>query len=129
MIDIDFFKRYNDNYGHWVGDVCLKKVAESLAESVNRPGDLVARYGGEEFVIILPGTDTAGALTIAEQFRQHIENLQIPHGFSDSSSYVTVSIGLACVTPTEEIQSAELLEQADKMLYQAKEKGRNRVCY
>lgn len=127
MADIDFFKRYNDNYGHGVGDDCLKKVAKSLANSIDRPSDMVARYGGEEFVVILPGTDAAGAHAIAERFRSHVEKLHIPHEYSDASKYVTVSVGLACVTPNAEMSQTDLLKLADEMLYQAKESGRNRV--
>ena len=127
IADIDFFKRYNDNYGHGVGDVCLKKVAASLASSIDRPSDLVARYGGEEFVILLPGTEAAGAHAIAERFRSNVENMHIPHEYSDASKYVTVSIGLACAIPDAEIKPTGLLKLADEMLYQAKETGRNRV--
>ncbi|MFA6015085.1 MAG: PleD family two-component system response regulator [Gallionellaceae bacterium] len=128
MADIDFFKRYNDNYGHGVGDECLKKVAGSLAHSIDRPSDLVARYGGEEFVAILPETDAAGAHAIAERFRSHVESLKVVHEYSEISNCVTVSVGLACVIPTTEMTPAELLKQADEMLYQAKALGRNRVC-
>lgn len=127
MADIDFFKRYNDNYGHGVGDECLKKVAASLASSIDRPSDMVARYGGEEFVVILPGTDAAGAYAIAERFRNHVEKMHIPHEYSDASKYVTVSVGLACVTPNAEMSQTDLLKLSDEMLYQAKEAGRNRV--
>lgn len=128
MADIDFFKRYNDNYGHGVGDECLKKVAGSLAHSIDRPSDLVARYGGEEFVAILPETDAAGAHAIAERFRSHVESLKIVHEYSEISNFVTVSVGLACVIPIVEMTPAELLKMADEMLYQAKALGRNRVC-
>ncbi len=128
MADIDFFKRYNDNYGHGVGDECLKKVAVSLANSIDRPSDLVARYGGEEFIAILPETDTAGAVAIAERFRNHVESLQILHEYSDASNYVTVSVGVVTVVPTAEITQSDLLKLADEMLYQAKKAGRNRVC-
>ncbi len=128
MADIDFFKRYNDHYGHGVGDECLKKVAAALASSTDRPSDLVARYGGEEFVAILPDTDAAGAQAIAERFRSHVERMKIAHEFSEVSNFVTVSVGLACVIPTIDMQSADILKHADGMLYQAKESGRNRVC-
>jgi diguanylate cyclase (GGDEF)-like protein len=128
MVDIDFFKLYNDNYGHGVGDTCLKKVASSLAASTERPSDLAARYGGEEFAIILPETDAEGARIIAEHFRSHVESMHIPHEYSDTSSYVTVSVGLACVIPNAEMTQTDLLRLADEMLYQAKNTGRNRVC-
>ncbi|MDZ4202294.1 MAG: diguanylate cyclase [Gallionella sp.] len=128
MADIDYFKRYNDNYGHGVGDECLKKVAAALASSIDRPSDLVARYGGEEFMMILPGTDAAGARAIAERFRSHVESLRIPHEYSDASNCVTVSVGLVCINPTIDMALVEALKKADEMLYQAKESGRNRVC-
>jgi diguanylate cyclase (GGDEF)-like protein len=128
MADIDFFKLYNDNYGHGVGDECLKKVAAALADSIERPSDLMARYGGEEFVALLPETDAAGAKSIAERFRSHVEALQLPHQYSEASAYVTVSVGYACVIPGTETIQTELLRLADEKLYQAKEAGRNRVC-
>jgi diguanylate cyclase (GGDEF)-like protein len=128
MADIDFFKQYNDNYGHGVGDDCLRKVASSLANSVDRPSDLVARYGGEEFAIILPGTDIEGARVIAEHFRSNVEGMRIPHEYSASADTVTLSMGLASCIPDMQASSSELLRQADEMLYQAKKAGRNRVC-
>jgi diguanylate cyclase (GGDEF)-like protein len=128
MADIDFFKRYNDNYGHGTGDECLKKVAATLAHSIKRPSDLVARYGGEEFVMILPETDITDARAIAEHFCSSVENLHIPHEYSDVSRSVTVSAGVACVVPNADRLAADLLKMADEMLYQAKASGRNRVC-
>lgn len=128
MADIDYFKLYNDNYGHGIGDECLKKVAATLADSIERPSDLVARYGGEEFVVLLPETDAAGAHNIAERFRSHVEALRLQHQYSGVSAYVTVSVGYACVTPGVESSPTELLRLADEKLYQAKEAGRNRVC-
>ena len=128
MADIDYFKQYNDHYGHGVGDTCLKKVAVSLAASTERPSDLAARYGGEEFAIILPETDLEGARTIAEHFRSHVESMHIAHEYSEASGYVTVSVGLACLVPNTETTQTDLLKRADKMLYQAKETGRNRLC-
>lgn len=127
MGDIDFFKHYNDNYGHGVGDECLKKVAAALAGSIDRPSDLVARYGGEEFVILLPETDATGAMAIAERFRSQVESLRIPHEYSDASNVVTVSVGLACVTPKAEMKQGDLLKLADDQLYRSKQTGRNRV--
>ena len=126
MADIDYFKHYNDNYGHGTGDECLKKVAAALAGSIERPSDLVARYGGEEFVALLPETDAAGAKALAERFCRHVEAMQLPHQYSGVSSYVTVSVGYACVTPGAETSPTELLRLADEKLYQAKEAGRNR---
>jgi diguanylate cyclase (GGDEF)-like protein len=129
MADIDYFKLYNDHYGHAAGDLCLKKVAAALNHSISRPSDVAARYGGEEFSIILPDTDDDGAYNIAEYFRSYVEELQIPHIQSDVSEFVTVSVGLACcITPGAKESPSILIEKADQMLYLAKESGRNRVC-
>ena len=128
MIDIDHFKGYNDHYGHSAGDECLKKVAASLIQSVDRPGDLVARWGGEEFIAILPDTDRDGARQIAEQMRARVEGMAIPHGHSDISPSVTVSIGVASQQPQVTDSAAMLIEESDRMLYQAKNSGRNRVA-
>ncbi len=128
MVDIDFFKRYNDHYGHGSGDECLKKVAIALAKSAERPTDLVARYGGEEFVALLPETDLVGAYSVAKRFRNYVEGLRIPHAHSDVGNIVTVSMGVACVTPSVEMTETELLKLADCKLYQAKENGRNQIC-
>lgn len=125
MVDIDFFKAYNDSYGHGAGDICLKKVAAKLATIVSRPGDLVARYGGEEFVVILPETDDVGAGIIAEQLCRSIECLQIPFAQSETSSWVTISAGYAALIPHAEQAPASLMDEADHMLYQAKDAGRN----
>ncbi|SDI60656.1 sensor domain-containing diguanylate cyclase [Paenibacillus naphthalenovorans] len=127
LIDIDYFKKYNDTYGHQKGDLCLQQVANALRAAVKRPGDIIARYGGEEFVIVLPFTDKRGAQTVAEQLRREVESLSIPHRQSDVSPVVTASLGTATVIPTLEMTSHELLLQADKALYQAKKDGRNRV--
>lgn len=129
IADIDYFKRYNDNYGHAAGDDCLKKVAAALVASIDRPSDLAARFGGEEFSVILPDTDAEGARAIAERLRSQIENLRIPHAYSDASKCVTVSVGLACVVPNAGNTQTDLIKQADEMLYQAKESGRNRVNF
>lgn len=128
MADIDYFKLYNDHYGHGAGDICLKKVAASLASATKRPSDLPARYGGEEFVVILPETDAEGADIFAERFRSQVEQLLIPHEYSVASGYVTVSVGLACTTPNEKMTPADLLATADHKMYEAKASGRNRVC-
>ncbi len=128
MMDIDYFKGYNDHYGHGGGDECLKQVAAALAHMPARPGDLVARYGGEEFVAILPATELEGALQAAERLRGQVEKLALPHERSQAAAHVTVSIGCASMTPTLECTPNQLLEAADRMLYQAKTQGRNRVC-
>lgn len=128
MMDIDYFKGYNDHYGHGGGDECLKQVAAALAGALVRPGDLIARYGGEEFAAILPATDLEGALQVAEHLRGAIEALTLPHERSQVAPHVTVSIGCACIVPAPDKSPAALLESADRMLYQAKTQGRNQVC-
>jgi diguanylate cyclase (GGDEF)-like protein/PAS domain S-box-containing protein len=127
MIDIDFFKNYNDLYGHPAGDECLKRLAQVLAETVARPGDIAARYGGEEFAAILPNTSLLGAEKLAEQIRAHIEGLELPHAKSTVSPWVTVSVGLATRIPGNDDAATMLLEGADRALYLAKQQGRNRV--
>lgn len=127
FIDIDFFKKYNDYYGHLTGDDCLRQVGRSLKSSLQRAGDLVARYGGEEFVIVLPGTSQADAIQVGEKVRKDIEDLKVAHASSDVSKYITVSVGTATVIPEKNMIPASLVEQADKALYQAKKNGRNRV--
>jgi len=127
FLDIDFFKKYNDYYGHLAGDDCLRQVGNALKKSLQRAGDLVARYGGEEFVIILPSTSQMEALKVAEKVRRHIEGLKIAHLRSDVSEYVTVSVGVATINPGIHINPVLLIEQADIALYQAKTRGRNRA--
>ncbi|MGD8935595.1 MAG: diguanylate cyclase [Thiogranum sp.] len=125
FLDIDFFKRYNDHYGHQAGDDCLKKVAGALEKTIHRPADLVSRYGGEEFVMILPDTTDEGALAVAEKVLASVANLKIPHANSAVADHVTLSIGVATAAPHEDSQPEDLIETADKMLYRAKERGRN----
>ena len=127
MIDIDFFKKFNDQYGHQIGDECLIQVAQSLVNSVHRPGDCVARYGGEEFACILPGTDIHGALRVAENMRDEVAELQIPHDQSSVAPYVTISLGAASILPARMNWPEKLLTGADHALYHAKDEGRNRV--
>ena len=128
MIDIDNFKQFNDNYGHQEGDACLVRIAQKLAESLKRKTDLVARYGGEEFVCILPYTGIDGAISIAEEFRTGILSLQIPHAYSSAGSYVTISQGVANISPIKDSSPKALIMAADNVLYRAKESGRNRIC-
>jgi diguanylate cyclase (GGDEF)-like protein len=129
MVDIDYFKQYNDHYGHGAGDICLQKVAAALAESVVRPSDLVARYGGEEFVVILPDTHQQAALHVAERVRESIERLALPHAHSTVAAVVTISVGVATQQVTQEHLLPKILsDAADKALYSAKNEGRNRVC-
>ena len=127
IIDIDFFKDFNDNYGHVAGDACLKRIATALDAAACRVGDLVARYGGEEFCVVLPETDSAGAEKVAETMRTSVEDLNITHTFSQCSDRVTVSIGAASMIPYADADPEILMLAADKMLYQAKQHGRNRV--
>lgn len=126
LTDIDWFKSYNDHYGHQAGDDCLQQVAQAIDRTINRPADLLARYGGEEFVILLPNTNTSGAMQIAKKIRQSIARLAIPHPDSTVSPYVTISLGIASIIPTPDIPSNLLISQADQALYLAKNQGRDR---
>jgi two-component system chemotaxis family response regulator WspR len=125
LIDIDFFKPFNDNYGHLAGDGCLRKVATALSEIVNRPADLVARYGGEEFGVILPNTDNKGASKLAETLRKKINALAIPHEHSEAGSCVTISMGVASKVACEASSPTDLINMADGALYEAKDSGRD----
>ena len=130
LMDIDFFKQYNDAYGHGRGDKCLKAVAQALAGTIRRPGDFVARYGGEEFIAVLPETDIPGAMTIAETMRSNVELLKILHAQSVPLDFVTISIGVSSVFPSGGFSDAALVSvvaAADEMLYKAKAAGRNQV--
>jgi len=127
LIDIDYFKRYNDNYGHQKGDECLSRVAHALNTGLNRPTDLAARYGGEEFVVVLPDTLHNGAGLLSQNLRANVESLKIAHAYSTVSEYVTISLGVACMRPTVQQTAKYLIEVADQALYQAKSEGRNRV--
>ncbi|WP_017304619.1 diguanylate cyclase domain-containing protein [Spirulina subsalsa] len=127
LCDVDYFKRYNDHYGHQAGDICLQQVAGALAVSVNRPGDLVARYGGEEFVAILPNTPLEGAIQVAELMRSQIKTLELPHAESPVSPYVSLSLGIASLIPTSQEQPEVLITAADQALYRAKAQGRDRL--
>jgi diguanylate cyclase (GGDEF)-like protein/PAS domain S-box-containing protein len=128
MIDIDYFKDYNDTYGHQPGDECIKKVAQCIDGILNRPGDIVVRYGGEEFAVVMPGTDKEGALVMAERLCSEIEGLGIEHRSSDKSR-ITISIGVACMRPGKKDSPEDLFTIADKALYQSKQDGRNRVTF
>lgn len=127
FIDVDFFKPYNDTYGHQAGDDCLAAIGGVLQHAARRPGDLAARYGGEEFVLILPGTDTTGAREVAERILADVDALDIPHAGSQVTGHVTVSIGLAARVPQQGEVAEALLEAADKAVYAAKRSGRHRV--
>jgi|GEM_PF-2962761 len=125
MIDIDYFKNYNDNFGHLAGDNCLKKIAKTLENTLKRPGDIVTRYGGEEFAAILPDTNLIGARHVADSLCNAIRNLNIIHPYS-SYNQLTLSIGLACRRPNNGELPKSLITAADDALYQAKHAGRNR---
>jgi len=127
LCDIDFFKFYNDKYGHPDGDVCLQKVGAVLSHIAQKNQDLVARYGGEEFAVIMPNTHAFGAVHVAAAMQAGIRNLQITHDRSEVSEYVTLSMGVATVVPTWESSPSDLIVTADKALYQAKAEGRNRI--
>lgn len=127
LIDIDFFKGYNDCYGHLEGDKCLEKVATVLKNSVLRSRDVVTRYGGEEFIIILPATPQAGAIKVAKRLQEQLALLKVEHQGSEVSDYVTLSIGTASVDSRDFINEKGIIEMADFALYQAKKQGRNRI--
>ncbi len=127
MIDVDYFKRYNDAYGHLAGDECLRQVAEAMARVTQRASDTLARYGGEEFAILLPATEPDGAVVVAERIREAVTALALPHGHSEVAPQVTVSIGVASLDPTSAGPPAQLIAAADAALYEAKRSGRNRV--
>ena len=128
LMDVDYFKRYNDRYGHQAGDDCLRRVASAIQSGLMRPCDLAARYGGEEFACILPGTDLPGALAVAERLGQLVRDLRIEHALSDVNDLVTVSIGVAVSTAGYHGEAASLVALADSELYRAKREGRNRTC-
>lgn len=127
LVDIDFFKEYNDTYGHQSGDRCLKEVANVLNGTLHRPTDFVARYGGEEFAIILPNTDISGGEFTAEKLREGVEALSIVHTSSRASDHVTISLGVATAVSSQGFSPAMLVAAADQALYGAKQGGRNRV--
>lgn len=126
MLDVDYFKAYNDNYGHQAGDDCLRTIAVLLGDKARRAGDLAARYGGEEFAVIAPATDESSAAAIAEAIRMALEQLTLPHSAAPCG-IVTASIGVAIMTPARNEQAQTLVQRADAALYQAKQQGRNRV--
>lgn len=128
MIDIDFFKLYNDRYGHPAGDECLRAIAATIRHAVRRPGDTLARYGGEEFTVLLPNTSLDGAVFVAEQIRAAVRALKIAHA-DHPKRIVTISLGVATLSPEQDVRRPDdLIEAADRMLYEAKAKGRDTVC-
>jgi diguanylate cyclase (GGDEF)-like protein len=125
--DIDYFKNFNDTYGHTAGDECLVRVAQAMEETLNRPADLVARYGGEEFIALLVDTSTEGARMLAERMRTRVEALDVEHRASEVAPHLTVSLGVASIVPRPGVRPEDLVDLADRALYAAKEGGRNRV--
>ncbi len=128
MLDIDFFKEYNDHYGHQAGDACLKEVASLILRHCRRPGDLAARYGGEEFLLVLSDTPLENAGQIAESLRLEVLEAKMPHAYSRCSKYVTISLGVAAAIPNAGYSIQNLLDKADQAMYNAKNQGRNKVC-
>jgi diguanylate cyclase (GGDEF)-like protein len=133
LFDIDFFKRYNDYYGHLAGDDCLLKIAQTVYQfirhqDIERPTDLVARYGGEEFAILLPNTDLKGCIIVATRLQETLYDLAIPHAKSEIKDIVTVSLGISSFIPGAEVKADTLIANADQALYNAKEQGRDRYC-
>lgn len=127
LLDIDHFKQYNDHYGHVQGDDCLKSVGQALSRAVKRPRDFVGRFGGEEFVLVLPETDEAAARHIAERCRQQVRQQRIAHARSAVSSLLTISLGVGTIVPGAHDRSQDFLSAVDKLLYQAKQRGRDRL--
>lgn len=127
LCDIDYFKNYNDTYGHQAGDECLQQVAKAIKRSLKRAADFVARYGGEEFAIILPNTKAEGALMLAEEIRSSVRKLHISHAKSQVSEFVTLSLGVAVIVPTQKCSAEKLIHTADLGLYEAKDGGRDRA--
>jgi diguanylate cyclase (GGDEF)-like protein len=126
MTDVDFFKKYNDSYGHQGGDDCLRRVATVLAQGARRPADLAARYGGEEFALILPHTTLEGAAVVADAMRRGVAGLNLLHASSSVAPHVTLSLGVAAISPGEpDVGPETLIERADNALYDAKREGRN----
>lgn len=128
MIDVDYFKDFNDNYGHQRGDDCLVQIAGALSRVLNRARDLAARYGGEEFTVVLPDTDKDGALQVAEAMRAEVEALAVEHAYSGVAGHVTISVGVSTLVPELSTTTGSLIHAADRALYQAKRGGRNCVA-
>jgi diguanylate cyclase (GGDEF)-like protein len=129
MIDIDFFKRYNDTYGHIEGDKCLKIVAQTLSQSITRVDDFVVRYGGEEFVVVLPNTDEQGAQLVADKLLENIRSCNIPHAQNDAADCLTISIGATTGKVEYTHKADDFVKKADELLYKSKQNGRNRKTF
>lgn len=126
MVDVDDFKKYNDNYGHGKGDECLIKIAKCLKDYLKRPSDIVARYGGEEFVLLIKETDPEGLKVIADKLLKSVSELNISHEYTDVADHVTISVGVSFKNAGDDISEENLLNKADKALYEAKNAGKNR---
>ena len=127
--DVDYFKLYNDRYGHQAGDNCLVQIAKAITKAAKRPGDLAARYGGEEFAVILPNTNKEGVTKVAEKIHLEVKNLNIPHQVSTVSKYVTISLGVVTLFPPQKMSIRDIIASADQALYAAKEQGRDRSIF
>lgn len=129
ILDVDFFKKFNDTYGHQAGDECLKEVANALNECVTREGDFVARYGGEEFVVVLPRSDEEGGRRVAEKLLENVRKKYIVHEKNEAAPCVTISIGVTTVKPQHTDKSHHYIQRADQALYASKQNGRNRYTF
>ncbi|MCL2203332.1 MAG: GGDEF domain-containing protein [Defluviitaleaceae bacterium] len=129
MLDIDYFKNYNDTYGHNEGDNCLSVAAQAIADNLLRPDDFVARYGGEEFVVILPGSDESGARVMANRIIKAIRALNIPHISSEVAEHITVSVGITTGAACKSHSGADYVKRSDEALYRSKQSGRNRYTF
>jgi diguanylate cyclase (GGDEF)-like protein len=127
LLDVDYFKNYNDTYGHPAGDAVLQKLADIMQRATTRAGEVVARYGGEEFIIVLPGASSSSALRTAERLRDLVLEERIPHENSEVAGFITISQGVVTVRPDADLQPADLVNRADKALYEAKDAGRNAI--
>lgn len=127
MCDVDYFKPYNDHYGHQMGDDCLRAIARAISDALKRPADLAARYGGEEFAILLPNTPLEGAIAVAEDISRSVRHLEIPHPHSQIGAIVTLSFGVGSQIPQSENHPSTLIDLADRALYRSKQNGRDRV--
>ena len=127
LLDVDYFKLYNDNYGHPAGDTVLQLLADVMQRATSRAGEVVARYGGEEFILVLPGASNVSAMRTATRLRELVNAEAIPHEYSDVASHITVSQGLVTIRPDGELEPMQLVEMADKALYKAKDAGRNGI--
>jgi diguanylate cyclase (GGDEF)-like protein len=127
LLDVDYFKNYNDTYGHPAGDSVLQKLADVMQRATTRAGEVVARYGGEEFILVLPGASSTSALRTAERLRELVMEESMPHETSKAAKYITVSQGVVSIRPDAELQPSDLINLADKALYQAKDAGRNAI--